>query len=510
VPNAVPIDAGRARRTSRGIAWRLGGAFTLVALTLVALGVLVSVQAADMGLSLQRMLEEQREAAYSRDLVHELRALTARIDARAGGVVGETEAAEMREGIERAEELVALLARGPQGRDPSAAEHEEEEAALYDSLVSQLELLRAACSPGAGIAALDAPLQRSREDARVLNETMRHEAEEAAEELGRDARDLRAEVLWITLAALVVLVAVLLGTGHSILRPLLELREGARRIGSGELAHRVTVRRPDEIGELAFEFNRMAEELGAMRGDLESRVEQRTREFLRAARLAGLGTMAAGLAHEINNPLASIASCAEGLERRLSAGRATPEEEHEYLQIIAKEAYRAHGITSRLLEFARCEPGARVPFSPQELLREIQLLLEHRLKRDGVELTVSCDPGLPTIEGDPDECKQVLLNLIHNALDASPPGGTIRVTCAPVGGEVHLTVEDQGPGIPPEDLERVFDPFFTTKAPGKGTGLGLAIVHRIVESHGGRVELESSTSGVRVRVRLPLARGAAA
>jgi signal transduction histidine kinase len=249
----------------------------------------------------------------------------------------------------------------------------------------------------------------------------------------------------------------------------------------------------------------MAGELQGMRAELEQRVEQRTREFVRAARLAGLGTLAAGIAHEINNPLASIASCAEGLERKLRNGGTTPEQQRDYLQIIAKEAYRAHEITSRLLEFARSDPGSPVTFAFGDLMRGIDVLLESRLRGRALRLELGCDPDLPPIRGHPSECKQVVLNLLHNAIDASPRGGTIRLTCRREGTEAVLEVEDQGPGIPPEQIDRIFDPFFTTKEPGKGTGLGLAIVHRIVEAHGGHIEAHNTGGGALFRVRVPLA-----
>jgi signal transduction histidine kinase len=252
----------------------------------------------------------------------------------------------------------------------------------------------------------------------------------------------------------------------------------------------------------------MAAELEAMRTDLERRVRERTREFVRAARLAGLGTLAAGVAHEINNPLASIASCAEGLEQRLRGNTLERDEALEYLQIIASEAYRAHEITSRLLEFARAEPGEKGPCDLAALARELELLLHHRMRRAGVELELACSQELPPVMGNASELKQVLLNLLENALDASPRGGRVRLECGVGPDGVELVVSDQGAGIPEADLDRVFDPFFTTKAPGEGTGLGLAIVHRIVADHGGRVEVGGGEGGrgARFRALLPAAR----
>ena len=248
----------------------------------------------------------------------------------------------------------------------------------------------------------------------------------------------------------------------------------------------------------------MSDELHGMRTGLEQRVEERTREFVRAARLAGLGTMAAGIAHEINNPLASIASCAEGLERRLSKGTVDAQAQREYLGIIAKEAYRAHEITSRLLDFARTENGVRVSFGAGELMRELRVLLEHRLRSRQLDLDVQIEPELPQLSGNPSEVKQVLLNLIHNAIDASPQAGHVMVRWSRVGNDVRIEVEDQGSGIAADLREKIFDPFFTTKEPGSGTGLGLAIVHRIVTAHSGRVEVQDTGHGALFRVQIPL------
>ena len=130
------------------------------------------------------------------------------------------------------------------------------------------------------------------------------------------------------------------------------------------------------------------------------------------------------------------------------------------------------------------------------------------MERGGVVLELNCSPGVPEVLGNASELKQVLLNLLENALDASPRGGRIRLECAAHPDGVELCVEDQGPGIPAADLERIFDPFFSTKAPGRGTGLGLAIVHRIVADHGGHVEVDAGGSpgrGARFRVVLPAA-----
>ena len=489
-----------------GIGRRLGVVFAVLAALLTTLGVVVALRVGEMHTSIGQVLEEQRESMYSRDIAHALRSIEththvhdlSRLTADAN------ELGLMRELIGDARSALAALEKGPQTDDPSEQEHSDEESKLYEALESSLGELESALTAEPERSRLFAVAREACRLGDVLRDEMRRASQASSSRLLGRGRALRTEVVWITLAALLVLGLVTYMVQRWVVRPVEHLREGATRIGSGDLAHRVEVGSSDEIGELASEFNRMAGELQGMRDELEERVEQRTREFVRAARLAGLGTLAAGIAHEINNPLASIASCAEGLERKLRSGGAPPEQQREYLQIIAKEAYRAHEITSRLLDFARSEPGAPVSFALGDLMREIDVLLEHRLLARALRLESSCDPELPPLRGNPSECKQVLLNLLHNAIDASPKGGAIRVTCRREGADAVLEVEDQGPGIPPEQVERIFDPFFTTKEPGKGTGLGLAIVHRIVEGFGGHIEVVNTGHGALFRVRVPL------
>jgi signal transduction histidine kinase len=361
--------------------------------------------------------------------------------------------------------------------------------------------LRAAIASGGELEEL---VETNLRHAQVLNEEMRREAQEINAALREEGRRVRTAVLLTTGLALLGLILVLRMVWTRVVTPVRSLRDGVQRVAGGDLTHRVEIASKDEIGALARDFNQMADELHGMRSNLEARVEARTQEFLRAARLAGLGTMAAGIAHEINNPLASIASCAEGMERRLSKGTVDAATQREYLQIIAREAYRAHEITSRLLDFARNGAPARIHFDASDLMRELGVLLEHRLRAKALTLEIDCPKDLPQLVGNPTEVKQVLLNLLHNAMDASPERGVVRVRWAATATEFTIEVADQGPGVPQEQRERIFDPFFTTKEPGKGTGLGLAIVHRIVNDHGGRIELVDAGNGALFRVHLPL------
>jgi signal transduction histidine kinase len=491
---------------SFGFGRRVAALFGVVMILFVILGLVVSSQLRHIHAAVDRVLEEQRENDVSAELAHQLRSLRRHLELHQGSgwSSGSPAFLVLQDYASDSVRLLEVLKRGPAGDDPSEGQHQSEEARVLTALELELAALNASSKLATAAPPLPSTVDEALRLAEVLSRSMYRDGNTSANELYDTARRMRSAVLWVTGVALVVLLGVLVLVQRAVIRPVERLRQGVTRLAGGDLSHRVDVSSKDELGELAREFNRMATELEGMHRELERRVEERTREFLRAARLAGLGTISAGIAHEINNPLASIAACAEGLERKLRNGPIDPEQQREYLQVIAKEAYRAHEITSRLLEFARGDSGASVPFSLSDLLREIDVLLEHRLRARRLSLEVACDPAMPVVHGDPSECKQVLLNLISNAIDASPPGGSIRVACKRSDDETVLEVEDHGPGIPPDTLERVFDPFFTTKAPGKGTGLGLAIVHRIVEGRGGRIEVENTGTGALFRVRIPM------
>jgi signal transduction histidine kinase len=296
-----------------------------------------------------------------------------------------------------------------------------------------------------------------------------------------------------------------------VLRPVAELRDSVVHFGRGEGDTRLPIRRRDELGDLALAFADMQSQLRAHQTDLEQRVEERSREVLRTARLAQLGTLAAGIAHEINNPLASIVACSEGLLRDLRDGTTDNDGLRDYLGILHKEALRARDITGKLLRFAHHDRTRREPVALVEQVHEVSALFSHQFADAGVSLEIDApespdDPDGLSILGDAAEWRQVLFNLLRNALDASPRGGRIVVSVRHDHGDVELGVRDQGPGIPAEIEERVFEPFFTTKPPGRGTGLGLSIVHRIVTTHGGRIRLAGDDTGAHVIVTVPALR----
>jgi two-component system NtrC family sensor kinase len=233
-------------------------------------------------------------------------------------------------------------------------------------------------------------------------------------------------------------------------------------------------------------------------------------KFYLAEKMATIGLLAAGVAHEVNNPLAAVAGFAEGIKRRLHRldGQLEPEmagDLAEYTETILKECRRCHDIVKTLLTFSRPVSGDFIPLSVNRVASEtIRLIQHHMKKRPGLTLELDLDQRLPLIRGDEPQLKQVMLNLLTNALDAIADAGVIRIrTYARKGRGVFLEVRDTGCGIPPENMDKLFEPFFTTKPVGRGIGIGLANCYNIVKEHGGQIRVESepgkgSTFGVQL------------
>jgi signal transduction histidine kinase len=274
------------------------------------------------------------------------------------------------------------------------------------------------------------------------------------------------------------------------------------------------VRRTDEFGRLAQEFNGMCERLEASHRFLAAEQEERRRMEWRlrhADRLAAIGRLAAGLAHEIGTPLNIIGGRSERLLRSIKEN----EPATRSLKIICAQMERIARIVRDMLEFARMrEPRlAKTDLGP--ILGKVLELLGQKFEERGVRVTAPAAGGTGAALIDADQIQQVFLNLGMNALDAMPRGGTLRVSVErlarnhPEGvGETQpflaVAFEDTGTGIAREDLDRVFDPFFTTKEVGRGTGLGLSVSYGIVREHGGFFDIESEPGrGTRVTVYLP-------
>ncbi len=337
-------------------------------------------------------------------------------------------------------------------------------------------------------------------------------------------REFRRAVRERVLSRLVVLglfvLSVVTLTRWSITRPIRALIAGARAVGRGDLAQRIELPRRDEIGQLAEEFNRMAENLQAAHDELLRHGEERLRleqEVQQAQKMAAVGMLAAEVAHEIGTPLNVISGRAEVLERVVTPVH--PERRH--LDVILKQTERIKGIIRALLDYTRPRrPNLRTVALVPILGRVADLLLE-RSRRRGVRIQLDLSSGLPPVWADPDQLQQLFLNLLLNALEASPAGHTVQVSTGPdpvlpdegraginrsKADEPHLAIHvvDAGKGMSAEELDRVFEPFFSTK--GQGTGLGLPIVEEIVRAHRGEIEMLSIPGrGTEVIVRLPLA-----
>ncbi|HEY6000403.1 MAG TPA: ATP-binding protein [bacterium] len=329
------------------------------------------------------------------------------------------------------------------------------------------------------------------------------------------------------LLALVILVAVILVLNRHVYQPLGDLEAGARLVSAGNREHLIPVRRPDEIGHLANSFNQMTlalkeseHGLAEWAHTLEAKVAQKTRELrfaeaktAHAEKLTSVGLLAAGIAHEINNPLTGVLTFAHLVRAKLPEGST----EAEDMDVIIRETKRCAGIIKRLLDFAREKKPEAARADLNAVVRETVEFVEHQAGFQNVAFALALDPQLPQVWMDPNQIKQVVMNLVVNARDAMAERGRLEVRSrelpAPVvtaSGQpptraVELTFTDTGCGIPRENLPKIFDPFFTSKDPGKGVGLGLSVGYSIIRAHGGSIDVASEVGhGTTFRIVLPV------
>ena len=315
------------------------------------------------------------------------------------------------------------------------------------------------------------------------------------------ARWLRVAVSVCVLTSAVLLVLLVHLSYVWIFRPLNILIAGSRLIGDGSFQHRIQLDTRDEMAELASALNRMTENFETIRSDLDSQVQLRTREVIQNERLAGVGFLAAGVAHEINNPLTAIATCAESLQRRGEHDA----QERRYLQMIQDEAFRCKEITEKLLSFARIENRHRESTDLTPLIADMTEITRQHSEFKAKRLTLDLPDSL-RVTVNPQEIKQVFLNLLTNAMNSTEKDGSIRILLRQEGAKAVLSVVDDGCGMDKSVLKNVFEPFFTRRKHGVGTGLGLSITHRIVTEHHGRIEAfsEGPGRGSTFSVELPM------
>jgi signal transduction histidine kinase len=344
-----------------------------------------------------------------------------------------------------------------------------------------------------------------------------------------DAREQRARTLVLLLTAASVLVmGILMGLAvHWIVkRP---IGRFMRAIEAAERREPVTVglSTADEFGALARHFDAMITRTQAFNQELSARITDATEELERryheverlhellfatqrnlshAERLALSGRIMAEVAHEVGTPLHSVMGHLELLREDLGREGVTDGVERR-LTIIGSQLRRVTEIISQLLDLTRRAPGRPAPVDLNRLVRETSELVRPVASAAGLSLNVAAEAGLPPVVGHGDQLQQVVLNLLTNAMDATPPGGRIDVLTRAVDGGLELAVRDTGCGIGEAERKRIFDPFFSTKEPGRGTGLGLFISAEIVRDHRGRIELESvEGEGSTFKVVLPLGR----
>lgn len=285
-------------------------------------------------------------------------------------------------------------------------------------------------------------------------------------------------------------------------RPIGLLRDKARRVGAGDLSGPLVLQQRDEIGELAGELNSMCDQLDEAQGRVAKEGEARiamVEQLRHADRLKTVGQLASGVAHELGTPLNVVS----GYARMIRRGELQAGEVHSSAGVIVEQTDRMTGIIRQLLDFSRRRgPELRATDLQEVTVRTLEMLGPLADKRQ-IELSLSSDGTAIPVEADPGQLQQALANLIVNAIQASPAGGTVGVRIArqraqpphEIGDEARdygcVVVSDRGTGIAREDLPHLFEPFFTTKDVGEGTGLGLAVAYGIVREHGGWIDVES-------------------
>jgi two-component system NtrC family sensor kinase len=344
-------------------------------------------------------------------------------------------------------------------------------------------------------------------------------------------RTMKAHVVKMVTVSIgfILLVSVSVGwlLHRLIYMPLRDLDRGAKRLASGDFDQPIPVRGEDEFGSLARSSNTMMAALKKSRRELEEwvqtlghKVEERTAELrlaeaevARGEKLASIGQLAAGIAHELNNPLTGVLTFTSLMRKKVPDGS----QDAEDLDLVIRETRRCASIIRRLLDFAREKPPEKTEVDLNSLIVETVRFVERSAALQHVEITTQLDRNLPQLHVDADLIKQVLMNILVNAQQAIvEEQGSILVTSrmqparrlASCGTEpvpvVEVAITDTGCGIAKENLQRIFDPFFTSKEVGKGTGLGLSVSYGIVRAHGGEIEVESTVGeGTTFRVFLP-------
>jgi signal transduction histidine kinase len=290
----------------------------------------------------------------------------------------------------------------------------------------------------------------------------------------------------------------------SIATPIRTLEKITKKIAQGDFSESIEVKGKDELASLEIAFNQMEERLKNALWSLEHTIEklrEKQAQLVEAEKLASVGKLAAGIAHEINNPLTSVLTFSN-----LMLEQCPPSDpRYEKLKLMARETNRARNIVRQLLNFGRETVIKPEKININQPVAEIADSLAAQDAFKGIELDVKLGDNLPEVNADPAQIGQVVMNILLNAIHAITPPGRIEVATRMNGNNVEIVFSDTGAGIPEEHIHKIFDPFFTTKDASKGTGLGLAVSYGIIKKHGGDIEVASSVGqGTKFKVRLPI------
>ncbi|HTB82840.1 MAG TPA: hybrid sensor histidine kinase/response regulator [Candidatus Sulfotelmatobacter sp.] len=306
----------------------------------------------------------------------------------------------------------------------------------------------------------------------------------------RSAADTKLRLLMAGLAAIVIGATVVWALIKRVTQPLIELRDTAAAVGGGDFSRRLPVRGRDEFGQLASAFNEMTHDLQKSHAELEQTVttlRNTQQQLIQSEKLSAVGEFVAGVAHELNNPLAAVMGFSEMLKD------SDPDSKNRrHLEIIHKSAERCQKIVQSLLSFARRQKPERKPVQVQQIVEAVLEIVSYPLRTSNIEVVTRFDTTVPYVHADNHQIQQVVLNIINNARQAieehgACPRGQIKIITEASAETVRIVIQDNGPGIPEENLRRVFDPFFTTKKVGVGTGLGLSLCYGMVQEHGGSI-----------------------
>ncbi len=312
------------------------------------------------------------------------------------------------------------------------------------------------------------------------------------------ARQLLSDLVIVGL--IIVFIAAISGVvvSRKFTAPLEALSRAVRKVGKGNFEVNVEIQSRDEIGQLSTSFNDMADELK----EREHSLKTAQLALVQSEKMAAVGTLSAGLAHEVKNPLSAVLGYAQLSKRKLEQ----PDIVRQHLDTIENETRRCNEIISNLMQFSRQEKGEFTDVSVNEVVEKSIGIVDHQLGLKNVQVEMTLAPDIPEIIGNRNQLQQVLMNLAINAQQAmAPDGGTVDIVTSCDGDKVYISVSDTGPGIAEEVAKKIFEPFYTTKAAGEGTGLGLSVTYGIIQDHKGDIRVERAESGgARFVIELPL------